>query len=484
MKNKRKRARLERQKMGDSLSALHALLIQLSETILNPLSQIPYTPPEGTPLSPKSTLVSLLSFKNSNPNPKNNAVTETQLFNSIKDFTLACALLSSSQSSTHELLSWIPKNLAIEANSAFKELSNAYVGSDLGGRNERRISELLGVVCGGDGLVNEEKRLVIELLPEVFPLLKDAIKESSIDKSADGDEISAASARAPVGSAIVAAYQFRWFVTQVDYPHLGKLCNFVIPCALTALDHWSPQVKGQGMISFTHLAKNVNAAELGQYEDVILDACCQNIVSDDEIWYHVVEMSVLLVTCLKRSNPRSPWFEKMLNEMLGHLERQPRNKDRRVAWLTFVEPLLHGIGLVLVAHFRRIFPLFFKWLHADDDETVLLVLERVHTIMRLTWIRNTPFLERLVDELALLYKEAALRTAREQIRSSVLEILILLQQCKGLQFKAAWDKHSNDVNLTGLCLSLSGNTTNTVDAHADQFHGDSLQRSSQPLKPQ
>lgn len=68
----------------------------------------------------------------------------------------------------------------------------------------------------------------------------------------------------------------------------------------------------------------------------------------------------------------------MLNEMLGHLERQPRNKDRRVAWLKFVEPLLHGIGLVLVAHFSRIFPLFFKWLHADDDETVLLV--RVHAL--------------------------------------------------------------------------------------------------------
>lgn len=472
--------------MWNSLSALHAHLIQLSETILNPLSQIPYTPPEGTPISPKSTLESLLSIKNSNPNPNNNAITETQLFNSIKDFTLACALLSSSQSSTHELLSWIPKNLAIEANSAFNELSNAYAESDLGARNERRISELLGVMSGGDGdgLVNEEKRLVIELMPEVLPLLKDGIKDSSIDKSADGDEISAASARAPVGSAIVAAYQFGWFVTQVDYPHLGKLCNLVIPCALTALDHWSPQVKGQGMISFTHLAKNVNAAELSRYEDVILDACCQNIASDDEIWCHVVEMSVLLVTCIQRSDPRSPWFEKMLNEMLGHLERQPRNKDRRVAWLKFVEPLLHGIGLVLVAQFSRIFPLFFKWLHADDDETVLLVLKRVHTVMRLTWIRNTPYLERLVDELALLYKEAALRVAREQIRSSVLEILILLQQCKGLQFKAAWDKHSNDLNLTSLSLSLSGNTTNNVGAHVDQFHGDSLQRSSQPLKPQ
>jgi hypothetical protein len=78
----------------------------------------------------------------------------------------------------------------------------------------------------GDGLVNEEKRLVIELMPEVLPLLKDGIKESSIDKSADGDEISAASARAPVGSAIVAAYQFRWFVTQVCV--LGLFCSLIV----------------------------------------------------------------------------------------------------------------------------------------------------------------------------------------------------------------------------------------------------------------
>lgn len=55
----------------------------------------------------------------------------------------------------------------------------------------------------------------MELMREVLPLLKDRIKESSIDKSEDGDEVSAASARVPVGFAIVAAYQFRWFVTQV-----------------------------------------------------------------------------------------------------------------------------------------------------------------------------------------------------------------------------------------------------------------------------
>lgn len=66
-------------------------------------------------------------------------------------------------------------------------------------------------------------------------------------------------------------------------------------------------------------------------------------------------------------------YEKLLNEMLNHLERQPRNKQRRIAWLTHCEPLFNGLGLILLAHFRRLFPLFFKWMHADDDETVLLV---------------------------------------------------------------------------------------------------------------
>lgn len=62
------------------------------------------------------------------------------------------------------------------------------------------------------------------------------------------------------------------------------------------------------MISFIYLAKNVKAAEVGGYADVILDACCQNIASDDEIWHYVVEMSVLLVNLTQKSNPRSSWY--------------------------------------------------------------------------------------------------------------------------------------------------------------------------------
>lgn len=80
-------------------------------------------------------------------------------------------------------------------------------------------------------------------MPEILPVLKDKIKESSIDKSDETDEFSAASARAPVGFAILAAYQFRWFVSQIEYPDLGKMIILVVPCALTCLDHWSAEVK-------------------------------------------------------------------------------------------------------------------------------------------------------------------------------------------------------------------------------------------------
>ncbi|XWS10353.1 hypothetical protein CRYUN_Cryun39dG0069900 [Craigia yunnanensis] len=44
----------------------------------------------------------------------------------------------------------------------------------------------------------------------------------------------------------------------------------------------------------------------------MLDACCQNIASTDEIRQYVVEMSVLIVTCIQRDNPRSSWLSGVL----------------------------------------------------------------------------------------------------------------------------------------------------------------------------
>lgn len=101
------------------------------------------------------------------------------------------------------------------------------------------------------------------------------------------------------------------------------------------------------MIVFIHLARNVNVVDLSLYEDVILDACCQNIASADEIWHLVVEMSVLLLTSTQRSNCRSSWYTCYLcfafNEFLiayldtvagSHMDWQPFGITNRCALKT------------------------------------------------------------------------------------------------------------------------------------------------------
>ncbi|CAN8317409.1 unnamed protein product [Cochlearia groenlandica] len=397
--------------MSNTASDLHSRLLRLSKPIAEILRSTKYTPQESSKVSTKDILLSLL------PNTSSPLLINEEA--SIKSLALACALLSSSRSSTHELLTWIPETLSAAGESTFLEISKDYFNGS-----------------------------VIEMLPIVLPELKDMILGSSIGNNSDEDDVSASMARKPVGYAIIAAHQLRWFVSQVEKPELARFCNLVVPCALTALDHWSPQVKGQGMISFVHLAKNVSSGDLGSYGDVVLDACCQNIASDDEIWIHVVELSVLLVTKIHPNNPRSSWHERIMNEMLGHLERQPRNKERRIAWLRFIEPLLDALGLFLLAHFRRIFPLFFQWMHSDDAETVLLVLERLETVVRLTWIRNSPVIPRLVEELVSLYKESSMRKERDEIRLLILRVLKLLRECKGLQFESAWSQYQEDSNLS------------------------------------
>lgn len=96
--------------------------------------------------------------------------------------------------------------------SDFEELSKAFSANLNSGKSTRLVE--LGVDCSS---VTDEKKLAVEMMPLVMPSLKASIKESSIDHLDDSDEVSAASARAPLAYAVVAAYQFRWIVTQVCF---------------------------------------------------------------------------------------------------------------------------------------------------------------------------------------------------------------------------------------------------------------------------
>lgn len=106
----------------------------------------------------------------------------------------------------------MPGSLAIRAASAFKELCRAYYDDCTHAKCLVKVGEL---EVDLSGVVESEKKLLMELMPEVLPSLKDTIKESAIDMSDENDGISAASARVPVAYAVLAASQFRWFVTQV-----------------------------------------------------------------------------------------------------------------------------------------------------------------------------------------------------------------------------------------------------------------------------
>ena len=164
-------------------------------------------------MSVKSMLESLLPRKTSISNrTEGRRITEDQIQCEIKDFSLCCAALASAKGSNHASLSWIPKDLSVTAVSAFEELSKAFSANLNAGKSTRIVE--LGVDCS---LVSDDKKLVVELMPLVMPLLKSSIKESSIDHLDDCDEVSAASARAPLAYAVVAAYQLRWFVTQVCF---------------------------------------------------------------------------------------------------------------------------------------------------------------------------------------------------------------------------------------------------------------------------
>ncbi|KAI4962581.1 hypothetical protein ZWY2020_029106 [Hordeum vulgare] len=330
-------------------------LLRVASTLRSLLAAAPYAPPEGSDTSVKSLLSSLLPPP-SEP-PTGGAGKEAV------DLLLFCAAARAA-SAEAPALHWVPEGLSRAAAAAMEEMAKA----------------------GGWGGVGE---MLVAMMPEAVPPLKDVLKVTGVD--ANDDTMMIGGVKPPKEHAFVAAHQFRWLLSQINYPKLGDLCWLVIPCALTALDHCL-------------------------YEDAILDACCHNIPADDELWYCVVEVSVLLLTCTQR--------------------------------------ILDAMGLFLLAHFSLLFSLFFQWMHADDDRTVLLVesFRRIHTVVKLTWIRKSPYTSRLVDELVLLYKESATRKSREIMRNHIVEILMLLQmypcRCKGEQFEEAWKKHEADPDLT------------------------------------
>lgn len=120
------------------------LICRVSESIAETLR---LAPQESSKVSTKDLLLSLLP-NTSSPRLLNEQQQDSLA--SIKNLALACALLSSSRSSAHELLSWIPESLSTAGESAFSEISQGYFSCGSNDGKKMRLVNGDRVVSSGD----------------------------------------------------------------------------------------------------------------------------------------------------------------------------------------------------------------------------------------------------------------------------------------------------------------------------------------------
>uniref|UniRef100_A0A8R7V7T6 Uncharacterized protein n=1 Tax=Triticum urartu TaxID=4572 RepID=A0A8R7V7T6_TRIUA len=182
-------------------------LLRVASPLRSLLATAPYAPPEGSDTSVKSLLASLLPSP-SEP-PTGGAGKEAV------DLLLFCAAARAA-SAEAPALHWVPEGLSKAAAAAMEEMA----------------------AMGGWAGIGE---MLVAMMPEAVLPLKAVLKDTGVD--ANDAMMMVGAVKPPKEHAFVAAHQFRWLLSQVNYPKLGDLCWLVIPCALTALDHWSPDVK-------------------------------------------------------------------------------------------------------------------------------------------------------------------------------------------------------------------------------------------------
>ncbi|KAG0562890.1 hypothetical protein KC19_9G180200 [Ceratodon purpureus] len=279
------------------------------------------------------------------------------------------------------------------------------------GGNNRRLSSL--------------ETLVLRLLPKILSRFKDILKVGT--KSVSLELGSTVPKMDDLPAAIISAHQLRWCLTQVRYPNFKPHSELVIRTALTALDHYSPSIKREGMKTFTHLATNLSPTELRWFKDAILDAVTRSLIGCEYLWSVAVEMAVALVTQIEGGNPRGQWYGAIMKEMLEDLDRHRSDETRRIVWLQLVTPQFESMGIVLVAHFKNLLPLFYYWLHAQDETTQLLVLSNLRTIIRSTWPRIPFHALRIQEELSRAKNDGQERKSSSKFFAAIDDVERLLQ---------------------------------------------------------
>ncbi|KAI5074788.1 hypothetical protein GOP47_0010749 [Adiantum capillus-veneris] len=329
----------------------------------------------------------------------------------VQDLVLCCSALASTEDKN---LSWIIRDIEELASGIVKCLGTMLAKAQL-------QAQIAKVKTDVDDCV---ERLILTLLPDLISKLKGHLRDHLRDN--DDGSYGNSSSSASLATAIIASHQLYWCLKQVLHPHLSQSCVVIMPCALMALDHYSPDVKRQAMKLFIHLTDNLNPSELRWYKDAVLDCIIRNIVGCGDLWPLVVQTAIQLVLRIEGSNPRSKWYRNILNEMLSELERHQLDAIYFKVWMENIGSLFEAMGLVLVAHFKRLLSLLFLWLHTSDDSITLLVLNLLKMIAKYTWPRIPFYAERFWNELSKVYNESFNKKEGLAIRSSVLDVAVLL----------------------------------------------------------
>jgi len=123
---------------------------------------------------------------------------------------LCSAALTSSYTNMAALMSWIPKKLQVVVVETIRDLSEAvYFDPE---QNPLNVVGNYSISYSDKGLdltkIGFEKRLVIELIPIIFPMIKDAIKSSC--SNFKDDELDADFCSASVTPSVIASHQMHW----------------------------------------------------------------------------------------------------------------------------------------------------------------------------------------------------------------------------------------------------------------------------------
>ena len=70
---------------------------------------------------------------------------------------------------------------------------------------------------------------------------------------------------------------------QIGDPHLEELCTLVIPCALTALDHWSPEVK----VCALYVSSNFSQLQKLIHDLLLSVLCCSLLDIKSLVMWHL-----------------------------------------------------------------------------------------------------------------------------------------------------------------------------------------------------